>query len=310
MTTPLPLNRELTSRYGVADALSPLVRRVVANNPSPFTFKGTGTYIVGRGNVAVIDPGPLDDAHVAAILAATTGETITHILITHTHYDHSPAAAPLKARTGAKTYGYGPHGKARPESDVKVEEGGDLAFVPDVPARDGDVIAGAGWTIDCVFTPGHTSNHMCFALREERALFPGDHVMGWSTTVVSPPDGDMRAYMASLDRLAARDDALYYPTHGAPIGGDHDALKRNPQDFVRALKKHRQEREAQILDCLARGLSRIPDMVASMYRDVDPRLHPAAALSVHAHLVALVADGRAAAEGEAKLSAAYRRASA
>ena len=199
----VPFVHEQSVAYGVAARVSPLVRRVVADNPSAFTYHGTGTYIIGHGEVAVVDAGPADPRHVEAILEATRGETITHQLVTHTHSDHSPATAPLKAASGASTWAFGPHGSGRATGEVVVEEGGDMDFRPDHKVRHGDVIAGKGWTVECVFTPGHTSNHMCFALREERALFSGDHVMGWSTTVVAPPDGDMAAYMRSLPAAGA-----------------------------------------------------------------------------------------------------------
>src|SRR5579864_5559789 len=199
MAVEIPFRREVTFDYGIADRVSPLIRRVVARNPSPFTFKGTGTYIVGHGQVAVIDPGPDLAAHVDAILDALRGETVTHIVVTHTHLDHSPAAAALKQATGAKTYGFGPHGSGRAEDRTGVggvtEEGGDHAFRPDIAMREGDAVQRPGWRLEAVHTPGHTSNHLCFALAEERALFSGDHVMGWSTSVIAPPDGDMRAYM-------------------------------------------------------------------------------------------------------------------
>jgi glyoxylase-like metal-dependent hydrolase (beta-lactamase superfamily II) len=223
---------------------------------------------------------------------------VTHILITHTHSDHSPAGAPLKAATGAKTYGYGPHGAGKKEEGVAVEEGGDMAFRPDVVVRDGDRIKGEGWTFDCVFTPGHTSNHMCFALHEEKALFSGDHVMGWSTTVIAPPDGDMAHYLASLERLLARDDRTYYPTHGNPI--------RDPRTFVSRLIEHRHARERQIEACLRRGINRIPDMVAVIYSEIDKKLHPAAAMSVLAHLKHMIATGRAATDGAASANSVYR----
>ena len=293
----LPVDRTYDAAYGRAVELSPLIRRVCAENPNAFTFKGTGTYIVGRGKVAVIDPGPLLDAHVNALLAATTGETITHILITHTHNDHSPAAAPLKAATGATTYGFGPHGAGKKLEGVEVEEGGDMDFRPDVVLNDGDTIKGDGWTFDALATPGHTSNHLCFALREEKALFSGDHVMGWSTTVIAPPDGDMAQYFASLERLTSRDDRTYYPTHGNPI--------REPQAFVRALIQHRHARERQIEACLKRGLTRIPDMVAVIYSEIDKKLHAAAAMSVLAHLQYMVANGRAKTDGAPAARNAY-----
>lgn len=296
MTKPIPFDRSFDAPYETLERVSPRIRRLLAHNPSPFTFKGTGVYVVGDQNVAVIDPGPDDEAHLAALRRALEGLTVTHILITHTHADHSPAARALKEWTGAKTYGYGPHAGER--GDAPVEEGGDFDFVPDVAVRDGDVIAGDGFTFDCVFTPGHISNHICYALKEERALFSGDHVMGWSTSVVLPPDGDMADYMASLKKLLARDDAVYWPTHGGPI--------RDPKPLVEALIAHRLEREAQILACLARGFTRIPDMVREMYADVDKRLHPAAAMSVLAHLIQLVREGRASCDEDPSLPAEYR----
>jgi len=283
----IPFNKQLDFSYGVADDVSPLIRRVVAENPSAFTFHGTGTYIVGRGKVAVIDPGPDIAGHVDALVNAVDGEDVTHIVITHTHIDHSPAAKHLKALTGAETYGYGPHGGGRDSETV--EEGADRDFTPDHRIDDGDVIAGAGWTLEAVHTPGHTSNHLCFGLHEENALFSGDHVMGWSTTVVSPPDGNMAAYMASLDKLRAREDGRYYPTHGAPI--------EKPGAFVKALGAHRRQRELQIARCLAEGIDTVPAMVERMYTDIDKRLHRAAGRSVLAHLIHMVETERAACDG-------------
>ena len=294
----LPTDRTFDAVYARPVEISPLIRRVLARNGNAFTFKGTGTYIVGRGKVAVIDPGPLIDEHVVALKAALAGEKVTHILITHTHTDHSPAAAPLKAATGAKTYGHGPHGAGKREEGVAVEEGGDMDFRPDVVVRDGDAIKGDGWTFDCVFTPGHTSNHICFALSEEKALFSGDHVMGWSTTVIAPPDGDMAQYLASLDKLLARDDRTYYPTHGNPI--------RDPQTFVARLIEHRLARERQIEACLRRGIDRIPDMVAVIYSEIDKKLHGAAAMSVLAHLQHMIAAGRVATDGAPGAKSVYR----
>ncbi|WP_416896846.1 MAG: MBL fold metallo-hydrolase [Minwuia sp.] len=287
MAYAIPFIRELDIEYGEVDRLTPLIRRVVCPNPGAFTFKGTGTYIIGEGNVAVIDAGPADPKHVDAILRATEGETITHQLVTHTHVDHSPGARLLKEKTGAKTWAYGPHGSGK--DGPKVEEGGDFDFDPDHQVRDGDVIEGDGWSVECVHTPGHTSNHICFALREEKALFTGDHIMGWSTTIVSPPDGDMTDYFNSLDKLLARDDAIYYPTHGAPI--------RDVHNYVQAYKSHRQLRENQILDVLKSGPKTIPEMVAVMYADVDKSLHRAAARSVYAHLVHMTGDGRVKTDG-------------
>jgi glyoxylase-like metal-dependent hydrolase (beta-lactamase superfamily II) len=294
--TPIPFDKNFAAPYETLERVSPRIRRLLARNPSPFTFKGTGVYVVGDKSVAVVDPGPDDAEHLAALKRALEGLTVTHILITHTHADHSPAARALKEWTGAKTYGFGPHKGTR--GDTPVEEGGDFDFVPDVPLRDGDLISGDGFMFECVFTPGHISNHMCYALKEEKALFTGDHVMGWATSVVIPPDGDMADYMASLKKLLARDDVVYWPTHGGPI--------RNPKPYVEALTAHRLEREAQILDCLKRGLTHIADMVQALYADTDKRLHPAAAMSVLAHLIQLVREGRAVTDDEPSLSASYR----
>ena len=286
----IPFVTEFDYAYGTVEEVAPGIRRVIANNPGPFTFTGTGTYIIGQGEVAVIDPGPDMTAHVDAILAGLKDEKITHILITHTHLDHSPAAAPLKAATGAETWGYGPHGGD--QSGDKVEEGGDWGFKPDHVIRHGDVIEGNGWSAEAVHTPGHTSNHICYQYREEKALFTGDHVMGWSTSVISPPDGDMKAYMASLRLLLDRDDRVYWPTHGTCI--------ETPQDFVRAFIAHREDREAQIMACLKDGVTDIPAMVTRMYKDVPEYLHPAAALSVKAHLIHMEETGRVVADDAAQ----------
>jgi len=294
----IPFDRSFTAPYEEPQKVSPLISRVLAENPGPFTFRGTGVYIVGDRDVAVIDPGPDTPSHVAALRRALDGRRVSHILVTHTHNDHSPAAKPLKEWSDARTYAFGPHGSGKFDDGVKVEEGGDMAFVPDVRVKDGDVIAGDGYTFECVYTPGHTSNHMCFGLREEKALFTGDHVMGWSTTVVTPPDGDMAAYMASLRKLLARDDAILYPTHGAPV--------RDPKPFIQAYIDHRLEREAQILACLKDGIETIPEMVARMYVDTDKRLHPAAARSVLAHLIQLEQERRVVVDGSGS-AARYRR---
>jgi glyoxylase-like metal-dependent hydrolase (beta-lactamase superfamily II) len=300
MAVSIPYRRDMKFEYGVADTLSPLIRRVICKNPSAFTFHGTGTYIVGRGKVAVIDPGPDDAAHVQALVDALRGETVTHHIITHTHRDHSPATAPLKQIVGGTSYGFGPHGSGRSGGvHDEVEEGGDMAFRPDVTVRDGDVIEGDGWALEAVYTPGHTSNHICYALKQENALFPGDHVMGWSTTIVSPPDGDMLAYMTSLEKLLKRGEARYWPTHGTSID--------DPKAFVAALLEHRRDRERQITDCLGKGIGDIKAMVKVMYADVDVRLHPAAARSVLAHLIHMVDTGRAACDGEPRLGSTYRR---
>ncbi|MEM7226734.1 MAG: MBL fold metallo-hydrolase [Pseudomonadota bacterium] len=289
MAPDIPFVRDPDVAYGRVERISPLVRRVVAPNPSPFTYTGTGTFIVGQGAVAVIDPGPLLDDHVAALLAALEGERVSHILITHTHADHSPAAAPLKAATGAPTFGFGPHGSGRPEPAVRVEEDGDRSFTPDHAIRNGAVIEGAGWCLEALHTPGHTSNHLCFALAEEATLFSGDHVMGWSTSVISPPDGDMQAYLRALESLLGRDDALYRPTHGPAI--------TQPKRHVAALIAHRQKREAAIAAALADGLRAIPEMVARIYREVPVHLHPAAGRTVLAHLIHMVETRRADCDG-------------
>ena len=295
----IPFERNFDVPYGESIVVSPLIRRVLAPNPGPFTFKGTGVYIIGGDDVAMIDPGPDLPEHVEALKRALDGRRLRHILVTHTHSDHSPAAEPLKQWSGAKTYAFGPHGSGKAEDGVTVEEGGDRSFVPDVTVRDGDVIEGQDYSFACVFTPGHTSNHMCYALREEKALFTGDHVMGWSTTVVAPPDGDMADYMASLRKLLARDDAILWPTHGGPI--------RDPKPFLEAYIEHRLGREAQILAALGDGLDTIPDIVAKLYADVDKRLHPAAARSVLAHLIQLEREGRVQADGAGTVRH-YRRA--
>jgi glyoxylase-like metal-dependent hydrolase (beta-lactamase superfamily II) len=234
---------------------------------------------VGEGNVAVIDPGPDDPEHLKALRAALEGETVTHILVTHTHNDHSPAAKHLKAWSDAPTYGYGPHGSGAAEKGIAVEEGGDMEFVPDEAVRDGDIVTGHGFSFDCVHTPGHTSNHVCFGFREHKALFTGDHVMGWSTSVIAPPDGDMTDYLASLEKLLARDDAIYWPTHGNAI--------REPRVLVAGFIAHRREREAQILAALEVGLHRIEDIVPRVYAGLDPKLFAAAGRSALAHLLRL-----------------------
>lgn len=275
--------------YGASEALSPLVRRVLARNPSPFTFTGTGTYIVGHGTVAIIDPGPVDPAHLDAVAAAVAGETVSHFLITHTHMDHSPGAGPLKARLGGEIAGCAP--LVLSDDGPRADAGFDPSYAPDRVLADGEAISGPGWTLRAVHTPGHTSNHLCFALEEEGALFSGDHVMGWSTTVVAPPDGDMAAYMQSLQKLMNRSDTRYYPTHGAPV--------EEPHRLVKGMIAHRRQRETQILAQLESGPCAIPAMVEQMYAAIDKRLWPAAGRSVLAHLIDLEARGRVMRSGEA-----------
>ena len=260
---------------------TPLVRRLLAHNPSPFTFTGTGTFVVGNGTVAVIDPGPADPDHIAALLGALAGETVSHIVITHTHMDHSPAAPAVQAATGARIVGCAP--LVLSDDGPRADAGFDASYAPDRVLGDGESVSGPGWTLTALATPGHTSNHLCFALAEEKALFTGDHVMGWSTTVVAPPDGDMADYMASLRKLLDRDDTVYHPTHGEAVA--------DPQRFVRGLITHRKQRETQILKLLGTAPQAIPAMVAVMYRQVDARLHPAAGRSVLAHLIDLRTRG-------------------
>ncbi len=293
----IPYVREIAFDYGRCDQVSPLIRRVIARNPGPFTFTGTGVYIVGSGEVAVIDPGPDLPEHFEALLAALEGETVTHILVTHHHLDHSPLAAPLAERTGAKIYG-----RAAPKDHAAqrsgLEEGEDGHFKPDIELADGQVLSGPGWTLEAITTPGHTSNHVCFALKEENALFAGDHIMGWSTTVITPPDGDMGDYFASLEKVKARGFDTLWPTHGAPI--------REVEPFIDAYVAHRRSRETQILNALAAGHTRIKTLVPELYAAVDPRLHPAAAMSVLAHMLQLVGDGRVISTSPPDLDADYR----
>ncbi|HTV90409.1 MAG TPA: MBL fold metallo-hydrolase [Stellaceae bacterium] len=297
MPVDIPFRREFAFQYGRLEPVAPGVRRIIANNPGPFTFRGTGTYVIGAGEVAVIDPGPDLAEHVAALLASLAGERVTHILVTHTHRDHSPAAAALQAASGAPTFGFGPHAGGR-RGDEGSEEGGDWDFVPDVVVHDGDAIVGGNWRFEAVHTPGHTSNHLCFALPEAGILFSGDHVMGWSTSVIAPPDGDMAAYMASLDKLLARRDRTYWPTHGPAI--------TEPDRHVRAFIAHRREREAGIVDCLKGGCERIEEIVNRLYAGLNPALRPAAGRSVLAHLIDLSGRGIVAADGLPTVGAHYR----
>jgi glyoxylase-like metal-dependent hydrolase (beta-lactamase superfamily II) len=297
MAVAIPFRRDFAFAYGKLEPVAPGIRRIVADNPGPFTFRGTGTYVIGHGKVAIIDPGPDLAAHIDALLAALRGETVTHILVTHTHRDHSPGAAAVKAATGAPTYGFGPHAGGR-RGEAAVEEGGDWDFAPDIVVKDGDEITGAGWRFEAVHTPGHTSNHLCFALPDNAILFSGDHVMGWSTSVIAPPDGDMAAYMASLEKLLHRDDAVYWPTHGPAIA--------DPKTHVRAFIAHRREREAGIIACLQDGIGRIDAMVERLYVGLDPNLHRAAGRSVLAHLVELAAREVVKVDGPATMDATYR----
>ncbi|HST36026.1 MAG TPA: MBL fold metallo-hydrolase [Allosphingosinicella sp.] len=273
---------------GKIEQVAPLVRRLLAPNPSPFTYTGTQTYIVGAGEVAVIDPGPDLPEHVAAILAALEGERVAAIMCTHTHRDHSPASRPLAAATGAPIIGCAP--LALEDDGPRSDAAFDFDYAPDRVLADGEALGGDGWTLRAVATPGHTSNHLCFALEGSGDLFTGDHVMGWSTTVVSPPDGDMAAYMESLRLLLDRDDRVYHPAHGPAV--------EKPKSHVRALIAHRRMREKQILNRLAAGEGHIPAMVETMYVGTDKRLYPAAGRSVLAHLNDLAGRGLVRQEGE------------
>ena len=297
----MQFNRSLSFRYGSLQRVTPTIRRLVAPNPGPFTHYGTGVYVVGEGNVAVIDPGPKNPAHVHALLTQLGAETVEAIFVTHTHNDHSPAAALLKDMTGATVYGFDRYsGKGDAVSaSMHVEEGRDAAFSPDRFLKDGDVVDGAGWQLQALHTPGHTSDHLCYAYEAETAVFTGDHVMGWSTTVIAPPDGDMDSYIMSLEKLLPRDDTVFYPTHGAPID--------NPHEFLIGLINHRHDREQQILRCLARKLETIPEIVSQIYTHVPPELHAAAACSVWAHLIALCGRKVArCAQADMPLTAKYR----
>lgn len=317
-------------RYGEVEQVSPLIRRVIAENPNKYSYRGTGTYIVGHGDVVVIDPGPALDAHRDALSRALQGQRVRAILVTHCHSDHSPLAAWLREETGAPTIAFGPHGavaeededdddgdddegdddeddddeggeEARDDSDVKVKESIDVAFVPDVAAGDGEVVFDvAGMPMKAVHTPGHTSNHLCFSLEAEHALFTGDHVMGWSTTVVSPPDGDMRSYIESLAKVRGRHDRVLWPTHGNPV--------TDVGPFLEAYLDHRLEREHQVLTQLRMGPATIREVVAVLYADVGKELHKAAGRSVFSHLIKLVNDGTVAVEGgeQPRLKATYR----
>ncbi|WP_085808379.1 MBL fold metallo-hydrolase [Sphingomonas sp. TZW2008] len=274
---------------GIPIQLEPLVTRVLAPNASPYTYTGTQTHIVGARDLAIIDPGPADDAHHAAMLAVVAGRPVRAIVITHHHRDHSPGAPRLKAELGAPIVGAAPF--ALEDDGPRSDASFDHDYAPDRVLAEGETIAGEGWTLEAFATPGHTSNHLAFALRESKALFPGDHVMGWATSVVSPPDGDMTAYMASLEKLIDRDDRIYYPGHGEAI--------EKPQRLVRGLLGHRKQREGQILRLLRSGTQAIPAMVEKMYVGVDRRLYPAAERSVLAHLIDLERRGFVHARGDA-----------
>ncbi len=301
MSDDIPFDRTFELAPGKPEEVVPGVRRLLCNNPSPFTYKGTVSYIIGRGRVAIVDPGPDDAAHVAALLDAVRGETVTHIFVTHTHRDHSPAVPRVKAATGATVLAEGPHRAARALNvgeAPRLEASNDTDFRPDRALADGEVVTGAGWTIEAVATPGHTANHMAFAFREANLLFSGDHVMAWSTPVVAPPDGSMSDYVASLDKLARRSEPIYLPGHGGAV--------RNAPRFVRHYIEHRKAREASILRRLGKGAADIPTLVRAIYIGLDPRLTKAAGLSVLAHLEHLAARGLVKTDGPASIEGIYR----
>jgi glyoxylase-like metal-dependent hydrolase (beta-lactamase superfamily II) len=301
MSDDIPFNKSFDLEPDTVTEVAPGVRAVVANNPGPFTFKGTMSYIIGRGKVAILDPGPDDDAHVAALLDAVRNETVTHIFVTHTHRDHSPAVPKIKAATGATVYAEGPHRPARPlhiGEAGRLDASADMDFKPDVALKDGEVVSGEGFTLEAVATPGHTANHMAFALKEADVIFAGDHVMGWSTTIVAPPDGAMSDYMASLHKLARRSEPLYLSGHGAPVP--------EAQRYVQFLIRHRQGREGSILYRLGKGAADIPTLVKAIYIGLDPRLSGAAGLSVLAHLEDLVARGAVVTDGPPSMAGIYR----
>jgi glyoxylase-like metal-dependent hydrolase (beta-lactamase superfamily II) len=301
MADDIPFNRKLDLKPGKVDEVAPGIRRILVNNPGPFTFTGTLSYIVGRGKVAIIDPGPADTAHIKALLDAVRGETVTHIFVTHTHRDHSPAVPAIRAATGAKVYAEGPHRAARPlhiGEHSPLDSSGDRDFRPDVTLKDGEIVKGDGWTIEAVTTPGHTANHMAYAFKENNALFAGDHVMAWSTSIVAPPDGAMSDYIASLHKLKARKETVYYPGHGP-------AIPEAPR-FVDYYIEHRRGRENSILHRLEKGESDIPNLVRAIYIGLDPRLTGAAELSVLAHMEDLVTRGVVETKGPPSIDGVYR----
>jgi glyoxylase-like metal-dependent hydrolase (beta-lactamase superfamily II) len=294
-------DRAFEPAHGQAVPVAETVVRVTAPNSGPLTFHGTNSYLVGRETLAVIDPGPEDEAHWRALSDAIDGRPVSHIFVTHTHRDHSPLAARLKAATGATIVAEGPHRASRPLYTGEVnplKESSDLGFRPDIAAVHGEIVSGDGWTIETLHTPGHTANHAAFALQGKGLVFSGDHVMAWATSIIAPPDGAMSEFMASLDMLVERDDDRYLPGHGGAV--------KEPRQFVRALKTHRRMRERAVLTRIEKGDRLIAEMVAAIYRDTDPRLHGAAALSVLAHLEDLVGRGAVITDGPPSISGEYR----
>ncbi|WEZ84106.1 MBL fold metallo-hydrolase [Rhizobium sp. 32-5/1] len=287
--------------HGQAVTVAPSVQRITVNNPGPFTFHGTNSYIVGDRSVAVIDPGPEDEAHFKALMAALAGREVTHIAVSHTHRDHSPLTRRLKEATGALVVAEGPHRAARPLHEGEVNpfaESSDMDFMPDRALADGETIEGEGWALTALMTPGHTANHAAFALEGTGIVFSADHVMAWATSIVAPPDGAMADYMASLEALLQRDDRLYLPGHGGPV--------TEPAAFLRGLRTHRRMRERAVLERVRAGDTSIQDMVKVIYASTDVRLHGAAALSVLAHLEDLVERGQVETVGPPALTGQYR----
>lgn len=297
----LKFKAEFDPRYGEAVEIAPGVQRLTAPNGGAFTFHGTNTYLVGGKEVAVIDPGPGDQHdHYEALIRSLSGRTVSHIIVTHTHVDHSPLAMRLARETGAPVYGEGPHRAARELHLGEVnalDASGDREFEPDVVLSHGDRIEGKGFALEAVFTPGHTANHMAFALSGTDLLFSGDHVMAWATSIVAPPDGNMAEYMASLETLLARGEGTYLPGHGGRL--------EKAREFVRGLRAHRKMRETAVYTRIRKGDRTIPDIVANIYRDVDKRLHGAAGLSVFAHVEDLLEKGKIGCEGGPSLTATY-----
>lgn len=295
----LTFDRDASSPPGRCEAVSPGVRRIIAGNGGPFTFTGTCSYVVGRGEVAVIDPGPANEAHIATILDAVRGEHVSHIVVTHTHRDHSPGARQLQAATGAAIVGCAPYRfAADPAAETaRMDAANDPLYAPDRVLAEGDAVSGQGWTLEAVETPGHASNHLCFAYLEERALFSGDHVMAWATSFVGPPDGSMGAYLASLEKVKGREETLYWPGHGGAV--------REPRRFVRALLHHRRQREASIVNRIEAGDRTIEAIVAAIYQGLEPSLIGAASLNVLAHMQDLVERGVVQAEGPLSLGTRY-----
>ena len=302
MTLELKFDRSEPEGLGHARQVSPLITRLVAPNAGPFTFTGTCTYLIGDDPLVIIDPGPEDDTHWHALLEAIGHRSVSHILVTHTHKDHSPLARRLAEFTGAEIFGAAPHKAARALGDGEVnalDASADYDHKPDRILHDGEILRIAGLTFEVVATPGHTINHLAFALKDDHALFSGDHVMAWSTSIVAPPDGAMSAYMKSLEKLLPRSETVYWPGHGGPV--------KEPNQFVQGLIAHRKSREASILEALSATPVHIPDLVEKIYIGLAEQLKGAAALSVFAHLEDLVARRLVTTNGDPKLSGLYRR---